>query len=343
MSATREVSDTSDADTAIDPMMGNVSGAGRVLYVIGRAGGETLDPGPVALVVSDFDGPHTGHLALIERAATLAAGARLVALLPWPSPAGGDNTVAPRLSALGDRIARLRALGHLAEIAVIPAPANPLKPAEALAQLRALGDVRAVVCEEYPAGAALALCPPEVAALAAEAGLAAGTLAFLSPARLDGDAGADISLGARIAALVESGRMAEATAALGYPYTVTGEVIGGDRRGRLLGYPTANLRPDPSIIIPANGVYAARVSLPGEAAPTHLAAVSIGVRPTFGDDNRRQIEAHLLDATLDLYGVSIAVQFVAFLRPELRFESVEALIIQMDRDSDQTRRLLGAK
>ena len=155
--------------------------------------------------------------------------------------------------------------------------------------------------------------------------------------------GADGPLGAWIGERIRTGRMAVATAALGYAYTVTGEVIGGDRRGRLLGYPTANLRPDPSKIIPANGIYAARVRLPGEDAPRHAAVVSIGVRPTFGDDNRRQIEAHLLDAALDLYGAWIAVEFVAWLRSELRFESVAALITQMDRDSEQSRRLLGVK
>lgn len=296
--------------------------------------------GPIALAVSDFDGAHSGHLALARRAAALAesCGALPVALLPWPSPAGGDNTAAPRLTTLDERLDRLRALGVFAEIVVVPAPAQPLTAAEALACVRALGDVRALLCEAAPNGAALAFLPPQTLALAAQAGLEVEALP--APAGLNG---AGASPGARIAELIESGRLDEATVALGYPYMVTGEVIGGDRRGRLLGYPTANLRPDPSKIIPANGIYAARVRLPGEDRPRHPAVVSIGVRPTFGQSDRRMIEAHLLDATLDLYGLWIAVEFVAYLRPELRFESVEALITQMDSDSEQSRRLLGVK
>ena len=311
----------------------NITQASRVQYLIGRApGGPALD-GAIALVVSDFDGAHTGHRALARGGAALAeaAGARLVALLPWPSPAGGDNTAAPRLTTLAERLARLQGWGMFSDIVVVPAPAEERAAAAALDGLRALGDLRALVVEAAPAGAALALLPGETVALARGAGLAAEAL--------DG-AGA---LSAQIAASLEAGRLSEATAALGYAYSVTGEVIGGDRRGRLLGYPTANLRPDPSKIIPANGVYAARVRLPGDGEPRQPAVVSVGVRPTFGADNRRLIEAHLLDAALDLYGVWIEVEFVAYLRPELRFERVETLIVQMDQDSEQSRRMLGAK
>jgi riboflavin kinase/FMN adenylyltransferase len=317
----------------------------RIRYLIERdterAGAALALDGPLALAVSDFDGAHAGHVALARRAAALAeaCGARPVALLPWPSPAGGDNTAAPRLTTLEERIERLCALRLFAEIVIVPAPAGPLTAPEALTGARALGDVRALVCEAAPLGAALALLPPETVALAAREGIAAESLG----ADAGADAGAGGSLGARIGALIESGRLEEATAALGYAYTVTGEVIGGDRRGRLLGYPTANLRPDPSKIIPANGVYAARVRLPGEDAPRHPAVVSIGVRPTFGQSDRRQIEAHLLDAAFDLYGAWITVEFVAYLRAELRFDSVEALITQMDLDSEQSRRLLGGK
>jgi riboflavin kinase/FMN adenylyltransferase len=192
-------------------------------------------------------------------------------------------------------------------------------------------------------GAARALLPPETVALAGAAGLVAEAVTFSALAEWDPQKTDQQPLSAWIGALVQAGRVAEATALLGYSYTVAGEVVGGDRRGRLLGFPTANLRPNPSKIIPANGVYAALVSLPGEETPAHAAAVSIGVRPTFGEGNRRQIEAFLLDESLDLYGLWIAVQFVALLRPELRFDSVEALIHQMDHDCEQTRRLLGVK
>lgn len=326
----------------------NKTQAARVHYLIGQATAGPVMDGPIAVAISDFDGAHTGHRALARRAAALAAeaNARPVALLPWPSPAGGDNTAAPRLTTLAERIARLQEWGVFSDLVVMPAPDAPLAAEAALAWLRALGDARVVVTERAPVGAALAVFSPEAVALAARDGLAAEALdlaaGLISGAGEDG-AGARATPGERIAAALEAGRLTEATVALGYAYIVSGEVVGGDRRGRLLGYPTANLRPDPSKIIPANGIYAARVRLPGDDAPRQPAVVSIGVRPTFGADNRRQIEAHLLDATLDLYGVWIEVEFVSFLRPELRFESVEALVTQMDRDCDESRRLLGVK
>ncbi len=136
--------------------------------------------------------------------------------------------------------------------------------------------------------------------------------------------------------------MREVTAALGYTYTVTGAVIGGDRRGRLLGFPTANLRLEPAKLTPGNGIYAAWVWLPGATSPWP-AAVSIGVRPTFEQDGRRLIEAHLLDATIDLYGVELQVQFVEWLRAEERFDGVEALIEQMNKDRERAREILRAE
>ncbi|HEU0027883.1 MAG TPA: riboflavin kinase [Ktedonobacterales bacterium] len=321
----------------------------RIHYLIQR--GALTGPvasGPIALAISDFDGAHTGHAALARRAAALAEGsaARPVALLPWPSPAGGDNTPAPRLTTLEERIERLRAWSIFTDIVIVPAPSAPLAASDALGEIRRLGEIHAIVREAAPVGAARALFPPETSALSAAEGIASEALGELDGGDLPGADGSDEPpgpLGARIGALIQAGRMDAATAALGYAYTVSGEVVSGDRRGRLLGYPTANLRPDPAKIIPANGIYAARVRLPGEDAPRHPAVVSIGVRPTFGEGNHRQIEAHLLDATFDLYGASIAIAFVTWLRSELRFDSVEALIARMDMDSEQSRRLLGVK
>jgi riboflavin kinase/FMN adenylyltransferase len=134
----------------------------------------------------------------------------------------------------------------------------------------------------------------------------------------------------------------EATAELGYTYTVTGEVVGGDRRGRLLGFPTANLRLEPSKLAPGNGIYAGWARLPGDHS-RWPAAISIGVRPTFGQGLHTQIEAHLLDVTIDLYGLQLQLEFVDYLREELRFDSFEALIQQMGYDREQARSILRAQ
>jgi riboflavin kinase/FMN adenylyltransferase len=138
----------------------------------------------------------------------------------------------------------------------------------------------------------------------------------------------------RIRGLLRDGHLDEANRLLGSPFRIRGPVVGGDRRGRELGFPTANLTVAAELLCPAYGVYACRVG-------DHPAAVSVGVRPTFGDGLVPLVEAHLLDVDRDLYGTTLTVEFCAFLRPEERFDSVESLICQMRADVAETRRRLG--
>jgi riboflavin kinase/FMN adenylyltransferase len=133
-----------------------------------------------------------------------------------------------------------------------------------------------------------------------------------------------------IRALVTAGDVEEATRMLGAPFQLRGEVVTGDRRGRTLGFPTANIVPDEALICPGHGVYAAH-------ADDQLAAVNVGVRPTFGTGRAVLVEAYLIDRDLDLYGQVLRVDFLARLRGERRFDSVEALVKQMREDVRQTR------
>lgn len=146
---------------------------------------------------------------------------------------------------------------------------------------------------------------------------------------------------AKMAAALARGDMDAVTAALGAYYPLTGLVVQGDQRGRLLGFPTANVLLDARKLLPPNGIYAVRVRLPGEERATHLGAASIGVRPTFGAGLEKKVEVFLLDTSLDLYGQVLGVQVVAYLRSEERFESVEALCAQMERDVANTRERLA--
>jgi riboflavin kinase/FMN adenylyltransferase len=139
----------------------------------------------------------------------------------------------------------------------------------------------------------------------------------------------------RIRELVASGKMEEARACLGVPFMVEGIVVEGDRRGRQLGYPTANIVPDGRLAVPGHGVYAA-------FANGMPAAVSVGLRPTFESDLGVLIEAYLLEQDLDLYGSRLRVAFVEHLREELRFDSAEELIAQMDLDVKKTARVCGS-
>ena len=126
---------------------------------------------------------------------------------------------------------------------------------------------------------------------------------------------------------------------LGRPFSLRGPVVKGDKRGRTLGFPTANLVPRPGYVVPGHGVYACRVALPdGGVVP---AATNVGVRPQFVTGRGELIEAFLIDWSGDLYGARIRVEFLRRLRGERRFESVDALVEQMGRDVDAAREIVA--
>ena len=132
---------------------------------------------------------------------------------------------------------------------------------------------------------------------------------------------------------------------LGRPHRVTGQVVHGDHRGRELGYPTANLSPDVAAAIPADGVYAGwLIDGAGDPAATRWpAAISIGTNPTF-DGVARRVEAYVLDQTgLELYGHTIALEFVERLRPTLKFDGIDDLVQQMAQDVAACRGILGIR
>ncbi len=135
-----------------------------------------------------------------------------------------------------------------------------------------------------------------------------------------------------IRGLVLAGEVELAARFLGAPFQLRGEVVTGDRRGRELGFPTANIVPDEALVCPGHGVYAAW-------ADEACAAVNVGVRPTFGTGRAVLIEAFLLDQDVELYGQVLKLDFVARLRGERRFETVDALVEQMHKDVAMTREL----
>jgi riboflavin kinase/FMN adenylyltransferase len=139
--------------------------------------------------------------------------------------------------------------------------------------------------------------------------------------------------------MLSEGDVSGAAAALDRPHLVEGPVIRGDARGRELGYPTANLAVDPGIVVPADGVYAGWLVRDRGDGSRLPAAVSVGTNPTFDGADRR-VEAFVLDADLDLYDEVVAVEFVSRLRGMVRFDSVDALVAQMDRDVEATRAAL---
>jgi riboflavin kinase/FMN adenylyltransferase len=288
---------------------------------------ELAQDAPMVLALSGFDGVHRGHQRLIHRARELAeaAAAHLVLATCWP-PLAEDDPAAPSAPPwLTTRAERADLLGALAGDATLldldPPPAAAGFLPEALVDRLARH--------------------PRITALVAPEHLAVYLAARSAVPVVGCEEGDEPVTAARIHDLLERGDVAAAARLLGRPYVVRGEVVTGDRRGRELGFPTANLRVDPVKLIPANGIYAVRARVEGEAAVEYGGAASIGVRPTFGAGQPRLVEVHVLDAQRDLYGRTLAAEFVARLRAEERFDSVPALVAQMWADVAQARAVLA--
>jgi riboflavin kinase/FMN adenylyltransferase len=138
--------------------------------------------------------------------------------------------------------------------------------------------------------------------------------------------------------LVSVGSVDAVANLLGRPYALSGHVIHGDGRGRKLNIPTANIHYPESKLLPANGIYACRARL---GADLYAAATNVGFNPTFTPDKRTvNVEAHILDFDRDLYGQELELEFIARLRDELKFDSVDALLAQIHADIEQTREII---
>ncbi len=138
--------------------------------------------------------------------------------------------------------------------------------------------------------------------------------------------------------LLGEGRVAEAAAVLGRAPSIRAEVVAGEQRGRTMGYPTANLSHDVEGFIPADGVYAARITIDGAQ---YGAAVSIGNNPTFVGIAPQTVEAHVLDESFDLYGKRVELAFIEYIRPMNKFDGMDALVAQMNADEVRIRTILG--
>jgi riboflavin kinase / FMN adenylyltransferase len=280
------------------------------------------------IAISSFDGVHRGHQRMLAETVALASrrGATPIALLPWPA-IPEDATANSILTTLGERIARIERFVPDVRVVVLAADASqPWSPETLIQRIIAGWDAASIVVAP---SAAEELCGTELAE--------AARLTGVSVTSIPDETEMAAPIGEQIRDAVSEGRVAEAASLLTYNYTLEAEVVGGDRRGRLLGFPTANLRVDAGKVIPSNGIYAVLVGLPGERDTVRPAVASVGVRPTFGDGNARLVEVHLLDLSMDLYGVRITTEFVEWLRSEERFATVEALIEQMRADVAQAR------
>lgn len=293
---------------------------------------EELRPDPGAVVtVGTFDGVHVGHQALLayvrERATAQAGRSVAVSFDPHPREVVHGEPV-PLLTTVDERAEAFEALG-LDRFVVLPFTKDfaALSP-EAFVRdvlVKHVGLREIVIGYDHGFGRGRSGDAELLEQLGAELGFATDIV----PPQLVARHVVSSSEVRRL--LTEAGDAERAAEMLGRPYALTGRVVEGDRRGRTIGYPTANLAVDhPRKVVPCEGVYAVGVRLPDGARRGGM--LNIGRRPTFGGEERR-IEVHLFDFRGDLYGQPLRVEFVARIRDERRFESVEALTEQLSRDA----------
>ena len=294
-----------------------------------------------AAAIGNFDGVHLGHQAVIGQTRDIAraAGAPLAVVTFEPHPRQVFAPDAPpfRLMNAEARANRLAKEGVdiLFELPFDAALAGLSPDAFARDVLSAgLGLRHVVVGHDFRFGKGRAGTVDDLSALGAQLGFEA------VPADLLRTGGVEVS-STRIRTALTEGRPGDAAAMLGHYHWIEGAVLHGEKRGRTLGYPTANMSIE-GLHPPRFGVYAVRVDVPGgPGAGRHGGVASVGVRPMFGE-NRPNIETFLFDFDADLYGRHLSVALVAFLRDEARFDGLDALVAQMDDDSTRARKVLAA-
>jgi riboflavin kinase/FMN adenylyltransferase len=301
-------------------------------------------PRPAVVTIGNFDGVHLGHQALLRRARALAdavaaawsvdpSGVGVVALTFDPSPRDvmQPGHGVPAIQPLGDRVALLRE--HGADVVCVEPFTAELASwsAEAFAErivAERLGGVGVVVGWDFRFGAGRR----------GDAGLMARVLGV--PVEVVGavDVGGAPVSSTRVRLAVAAGRLDEACALLGRPHRLSGTVVHGDHRGRTIGFPTANVQVE-TALRPPDGVYAVRAQR-AEGGPWMSGVANLGRRPTF-EPGVAALEVHLFDRELDLYGARLHVELVQFLRPERRFDGLDALVAQIRLDADAARAVLA--
>jgi riboflavin kinase/FMN adenylyltransferase len=278
---------------------------------------------PRDLAVGEFDGVHLGHREVIRGADTV------LTFEPHPRTVVAPDSAPKLLTSLEIKADLIAGLG-VSELVVIPFDGSfAAQTAQEFIDrvlVDQLGAERVSVGENFRFGNR---ARGDAALLRSQTAFETRVVELVE---LDGE----IISSTHIRGLVAVGDVASAARFLGAPFQMRGTVADGDKRGRTLGFPTANLVPDPRLVVPDHGIYACRAEVDGEA---HLAAVNVGVRPTFKTGRGLLVEAFLLDFDRDIYGRALRLDFLERLRGERRFDSVDALVEQMGQDVEQTRRI----
>ncbi len=292
---------------------------------------------PTILTIGKFNGMHLGHAHLlrnvVERVRALGGQSAAVTFDPHPTIVLQPEIERVYLAPDEERLA-LMATSGLDHLIILPFDdaLRRLTAEQFMAMIRERINLRELwVGPNFRLGYRAQGTVDVLRAIGAQQGFEAHTIA---PLLIDG---APVSA-TRIRELLHAGRVADVPRLLGRSFVVAGEVVHGDHRGRTIGFPTANVAVGARHILPADGVYACRVTLPDGA--TQPAVTNVGVRPTFGV-LQRAVEAHLLDWDGDLYGQHLRVAFVERIRGEQRFSGIDELRAQIARDAATARDILA--
>ena len=291
--------------------------------------------GPSVVTIGVFDGVHRGHQYLLDRlklkAEAEACQSVVVTFLNHPSTALRPETSIHYLLPTDQRIRLLNNTGVDQVVSItFDKELSRLDPAQFLQLLSGVVDLKGlVVGPDFAMGHQREGTVPVLQKLGLDLGF---TVEAVKP--IESDAGWVSSTAIRQS--LTDGRVKLASDMLGYLFTLSGQVVHGEGRGKELGFPTANLSLAPQIIVPADGIYATWVRVEGKRLPS---ATSIGTRPTFGS-NARTVETHILDVSENFYGSDLVLELVDRLRDEWRFKTVDDLINQMHRDVLEARIVL---
>ena len=300
-----------------------------------------LPPAPLAdfpvLTIGNFDGQHLGHRALlktvIEQAQRLKGVPMVLSFDPHPIEILRPGTVPKFLSDAQEKFDFFEYLG-IGELILLPFTQTlaALKPDQFVRQVLqdGLGIRQLLVGENFVFGKGRSGTIQDLIHLGTQGNFVAHSVSALM-------LGGAVVSSTRIRHCVTTGNVVEGRECLGRPYRLTSTVIEGEKRGRELGWPTANLRIPPHRVLPADGIYATMTEVNDERLPS---VAYIGTRPTF-QEGERLLEVHIFDKKLHLYGNEISVSFIQQVRRDVTFSNVDELLKQMDHDGTQAREILG--
>jgi len=299
-----------------------------------------LPPAPLApcpiLTIGNFDGQHVGHRALlesvVENAQRLHGVPMVLSFDPHPIEVLRPGTVPKFLSDAQEKYDFFERLG-IKELIILPFTRQlaALTPDQFVGQVlqQGLGVRLLLVGENFVFGQGRSGTIQDLVRLGVQANF---DVQPVKPVVLNGA----VVSSTRIRTCLTNGNVVEGRQCLGRPYRLTSTVIEGEKRGRQLGWPTANLRIPPHRVLPADGIYATLTEVDGSCLPS---VAYIGTRPTF-QNGERLLEVHIFDQTLTLYGKDISVSFIEQVREDMTFSTVDDLLKQMDQDGIQARAIL---